>query len=186
LDGLANLDNFTTSNSSYIQYYTPGTVNAMQKIYVPSDLPVAQTQGQVNVILPETVQLSGDPLAQISGVDWLLDSSGDLVTDQYGNFQLAYGMTNLIQWLYILFSTSLNSFLLEPGFGLGVSPGTSIADLNIQELYKQINQQITDDPRFSAVTSLQIQGNPPNLTISVGVQVAGTTGVFPVSFSLAA
>lgn len=187
VDGLANLDNFTTSNGSYIQAYLPGTVNAMQKIYVPSSLPVAQTSGQVNVILPEIVQLSGDPLAQISGVDWLINqSSGDLVIDQYGNFQLAYGMTNIIQWLYLLFSTSLNSFLLEPGFGLGVSPGTSIADLNIQELYKQINQQITNDPRFSAVTSLQIQASPPNLTISVSVQIAGTTGVFPVSFSLAA
>ena len=186
VDGLANLDNFTTANGSYIQYYTPGTVNAMQKIYIPSDLPVAQTQGQVNVILPESVQLSGDPLAQISGVDWLLDSSGDLVIDNYGNFQLAYGMTNIIQWLYILFSTTLNSFLLEPGFGLGVSPGTSISDLNVQELYKQINQQITGDPRFSAVTSLQILAMPPNLKISVGVQLAGTTGVFPVSFSLAA
>ena len=103
----------------------------------------AQTQGQVNVILPEIVQFSGDPLAQISGVDWLLDSSGDLVIDQFGNFQLAYGMTNLIQWLYILFSTTINSFLIEPGFGVGISPGTSISDLNIQELYKQINQQIT-------------------------------------------
>lgn len=186
MDGEPNLDNFTTANNAYIQAYLPGTVNAMQKIYIPSSLPVAQTQGQVNVILPEIVQLSGDPLAQISGVDWLLDSSGDLVIDQFGNFQLAYGMTNLIQWLYILFSTTINSFLIEPGFGVGISPGTSISDLNIQELYKQINQQITADPRFSAVTSLQIQGNPPNLTISVGVQVAGATGVFPVSFSLAA
>jgi hypothetical protein len=186
VDGLPNLDNFTTVNSSYIQAYLPNTVNAMQKIYIPSALPVAQTQGQVNVILPEIVQLSGDPLAQISGVDWLLDGSGDLVIDQYGNFQLAYGMTNIVQWLYLLFSTALNSFLLEPGFGVGVSPGTSISDLNVQELYKQINQQITGDPRFSAVTSLQIQAAPPNLTISVGVQIAGTTGVFPVSFSLAA
>lgn len=186
VDGLANLDNFTSANGSYIQYYTPGTVNAQQKIYIPSDLPVAQTQGQVNVILPEIVQLSGDPLAAISGVDWLLDSSGDLVLDNYGNFQLAYGMTNIIQWLYILFSTTLNSFLLEPGFGLGVSPGTSIADLNVQDLYKQINQQITGDPRFSAVTGLQIQAMPPSLKISVSVQIAGTTGVFPVSFSLAA
>ena len=186
VDGLANLDNFTTANGAYIQSYLPGTVNAMQKIYIPSDLPIAQTQGQVNVILPETVQLSGDPLAQISGVDWLLDSSGDLVLTQYGDFQLAYGITNIIQWLYILFSTNLNSFLLEPGFGLGVSPGTSIADLNVQELYKQINQQITGDPRFAAVTSLQIQATPPTLKISVGVQIAGTTGIFPVSFSLAA
>ena len=187
LDGLPNLDNFTTANGAYVQAYLPGTVNAMQKIYIPSVVPVAQTEGQVNIILPETVQLSGDPLAQISGVDWLINpTTGDLVTDQYGNFQLSYGMTNIIQWLYILFSTTLNSFLLEPTFGVGVSPGTSISDLNIQQLYEQINQQIQNDPRFSGVSSLQITAAPPNLSISVGVQIAGQTGVFPINFELAA
>ena len=187
MDGLADLDNFTTSNNSYIQAYLPGTVNAMQKIYIPSDLPPAQFQNQVNIVLPESVQLSGDPLAQISGVDFLLDESGDLVLDAYGNFQLAYGMTNIVQWLRILFSTTINSFLLEPQFGLGVKAGISIADLNIQELYKQVSAQITADPRFAGVTNLQIQASPPNLTISVGIQVAGqNNGIFPVSFQLAA
>jgi hypothetical protein len=186
LDGEPNLGNFTTANNSYVQAYLPNTVNAQQKIYIPSDLPVAQTEGQVNVPLPPTVSLSGDPLAQISGVDWLLDSDGDLVTDAYGNFQLAYGLTNIIQWLWILFTTSLNSFLLEPTFGVGVNPGTSISDINIQELYKQINQQIQADPRFSAVSALQITANPPILSISVGVQVAGQTGVLPVSFEIPA
>jgi hypothetical protein len=186
VDGLANLDNFTLSNNSYIQCYLPQTVNAMQKIYIPSDLPVAQTQGQVNIILPEIVQLSRDPLAQISGVDFLLDESGDLILDSYGNFQLAYGMTNIVQWLFLLFTTTLNSFLMEPTFGVGVSPGISIADLNIQDLYKQINSQIINDPRFAAVTGLQIRANPPNLTIGVSVKITGQTGIFPVSFSVAA
>jgi hypothetical protein len=186
VDGLPNLDNFTTANGSYIQAYLPGTVNAQQKIYIPSDLPPAQNQGQVNVILPEIVQLDADPLAAISGVDFLLDESGDLVLDNFGNFQLAYGITNIIQWLRILFSTTINSFLLEPGFGLGVAPGISIADLNVQALYKQINEQIIGDPRFASVLSIQITATPPTLTIAVTVQLQGATGVFPVSFSLAA
>lgn len=186
LDGEPNLGNFTTANNSYVQAYLPNTVNAQQKIYIPSTLPVAALQNQVNVVLPQTVQLSGDPLAQISGVDWLLTENGDIVTDSYGNFSLSYGMTNIIQALRILFSTAINSFLIHPEYGLGVSPGTSISDLNIQELYRQINAQIQADPRFSGVTSLQIEASPPNLSISVGVQVTGQTGVFPVSFSLAA
>lgn len=186
LDGLANLGNFTISDSAYVQAYLPNTINSQQKIYIPSNLPVAQLQNQVNIPLPPTVSLSGDPLSQISGVDFLLDEDGDLVLDAYGNFLLSYGMTNIIQALRILFSTTLNSFIVHPDYGLGVSPGTSISDLNIQELYKQINSQIQADPRFSGVTALQIQASPPNLSISLGVQVAGQTGVFPVSFSLAA
>lgn len=187
LDGLANLDNFTIASNSYVQAYLPNTVNWMQKIYIPSDLSPAQMVGQVNVILPQSVQLSGDPLAQISGVDWLINpETGDLVIDKYGNFQLAYGMQNIIQWLFLLFQTVLNSYLIHPEFGIGVSPGTSISDIDLQQLYAQINQQIVNDPRFAGVTNLQLQASPPNLGITLGVQVAGTTGIFPVTFSLAA
>jgi len=186
LDGEPNLGNFTTANKAYIQAYLPNTVNAMQKIYIPSDLPVAQLQGQVNIPLPPLVSLSGDPLADISGVDWLLDDNGDIIIDQYGNFLLSYGMTNIVQALRILFTTTINSFMLEPQYGLGVIPGTSVADLNIQDLAKQINMQIQADPRFDGVTGLQIAATPPTLTISVGVQIAGQTGVFPVNFELAA
>lgn len=180
------LKNFTLANNAYVQAYLPNTVNAMQKIYIPSALSPAQLQNQVNVPLPQTVTISGDPLAQISGVDWLVDDSGDIVLDAYGNFQLSYGMTNIIQALKILFSTTVNTFMIHPEYGLGVSPGTSISNINIQDLYKQINNQIQSDPRFSGVTGLQITANPPNLSISVGVQVAGQTGIFPVSFDLAA
>ena len=187
LDGLPNLDNFTTANNSYVQAYLPNTVNWMQKIYIPSTLEPAQLEGQVNVILPSTVQLANDPLSQISGVDWLINpETGDLVLDNFGNFQLAYGMTTIIQWLYLLFQTVLNSFLIHPEFGIGVAPGVSIADIDLQQLYAQINQQIVNDPRFAGVTNLQIQASPPSLGITLGVQIAGTTGIFPVSFSLAA
>lgn len=186
LNGAPDLGVFTLSSNAYVQAYLPNTVNSQQKIYIPSDLSPAQLQGQVNIPLPSVVTLSGDPLAQISGVDWLLDETGDIVIDAYGNFSLSYGMTNIIQALRILFTTQINSFLLEPEYGLGISPGTSISDLNIQQLYKQINAQIQSDPRFAGVSSLQILANPPKLTISLGIQVQGQTGIFPVAFELAA
>ena len=136
--------------------------------------------------MPQTVSISGDPLAQISGVDWLLDESGDLVIDAYGNFQLAYGMTNIVQALRTLFTTTLNSVIMHPEYGVGISPGTSISDIDIQQLATQIDKQIKNDPRFTGVSGLQLTAAPPSLTISVSVTVANQTGVFPVSFELSA
>jgi hypothetical protein len=136
-------------------------------------------------ILPPSVAAS-DPLTGLSGTDLLLTDDGDLALNSYGDFLISYGLTNLIQALRILFTTTLNSFLIHPEYGLGVQPGTSISDLNVQELFKQINSQVTQDPRFASVTSLQIQANPPNLTISLGVSLPNMQGTLPVSFQLAA
>ena len=99
---------------------------------------------------------------------------------------MAYGMTTIIQWLFLLFQTVLNTYMIHPEFGIGVTPGASIADIDLQQLYAQINQQIVNDPRFAGVTNLQLQASPPYLGITLGVQVAGTTGIFPVTFNLAA
>lgn len=73
LDGLANLDTFLVQDRAYLQAYLPGTCNSMQKIYVPSLAPVPNTG---NILPPPST--TGDPLTGLSGVDWLLTSSGDV------------------------------------------------------------------------------------------------------------
>jgi hypothetical protein len=179
LDGLPNLNNFTLSAGSYLQAYLPGTVNSQQKIYIPSDLTPAPDSG---IIPPPTT--SGDPLTGLSKVDWLLTETGDIATTQYGDFRYSYGITNIIQALTIKFSTQIGKWLIHPEFGIGILPGTSIADIDIQQLYNNINSLITADPRFSGVTNLQIFQNGPSLSISLGVSIAGQTGVFPITFAL--
>jgi len=182
LNGEPNLGNFITSDNATVQAYLPNTVNSQQKIFIPSDLPAPTYPGQANIIPPGLAQ--NDPLTGLSGVDILLNGS-DLAFDQYGNCMIAFGLTNLIQALWILFSTVLNTSLLDPNYGCGVSPGTSIADLNIQQLYQQINQQVTQDPRFASVTSLQITAAPPKLSINLAVALPGNSGTLPLSFELA-
>lgn len=184
LNGEPDLGNFTTTNLAYLQAYLPNTTNSQQKIFIPSDLPPPIYPGQLNILPPGIA--ASDPLTGLSGVDLLLTDSGDLALNSYGDFMISYGLTNLIQALRILFTTVLNTFLIHPEYGLGVRPGTSISDLNIQQLFEQINSQVTQDPRFAAVTGLQIQANPPNLIISLGVSLPNQQGTLPVSFELAA
>jgi len=182
LDGDPNLDIYTTLDSAYIQAYIPGTTNSQQKIFIPSNLPTPTVPGQVNVIPPGVA--AKDPLTGLSGVDWLVDENGDLVTNAFGDFNLAYGLTNIIQWLKIAFSVILGTWILHPQFGFGVSPGTSVSDLNVQNLYNQINTLIQQDPRFQGVDNLQIQVTPPELLISLNISIVGQTGVFPITFKI--
>lgn len=184
LNGEPNLGNFLIADQAYVQAYLPNTVNSQQKIFIPSDLPEPTYPGQANIIPPGLAQ--SDPLTGLSGVDLLLTGTGDLAFNQYGDFMIAYGLTNLVQALWILFNTVLNSSLLDPNYGVSVNPGTSIADLNIQQLYQQINQQVSQDPRFAAVTSLQITATPPSLIINLAVALPGNNGTLPLTFELAA
>jgi len=71
---------------------------------------------------------------------------------------------------------------LEPTFGLPFKVGSSIADFNAKTTYNQIVNMITADPRFQGVSGLQVTQNGPSLGITLGVQLSGQTGLFPVSF----
>jgi hypothetical protein len=179
LSGLANLGNFTLTSQAYLQVYLPGTVNSQQKIFIPSDLPAPEDN---SIIQPQAA--TGDPLTSLSKVDLLLDQYGDIAVNNYGDFRLSYGITNIIQALKIKMATSAGTMLTHPDFGLGIGPGISAADVNAQRMYNQINTLIQADSRFSGVSSLQISLNGPQLNISMGVQLAGQNGVFPVNFQL--
>jgi hypothetical protein len=179
LDGLPNLQNFTTASGAYIQAYLPGTVNSQQKIFIPSDIPLAN---QPNIIIPAIA--SADPMSGLSLVDLLLTDSGDLAVNNYGDFRYAYGMTNIIQALRIKFGSIAGTILLHPEFGLSVQPGTINSTVQAQDIFRSINEMIQADTRFAGVSTLQLILNGPSLTINVGVILAGNNGVFPLSFKL--
>jgi hypothetical protein len=179
LDGLANLDSFTTANQAYIQAYLPGTVNSQNVIFVPSNI-ITVPDDQINI--PTSV--ANVALVGLSKVDLLLTPQGDLAIDSRGNLQLAAGITNLVQALTIKLSTQINTSLLNPDFGLNVSPGRMVSDTSAADIYNEITNLITSDPRFSGISGLQVTLQPPSLGISLGVGLSGIQGVFPVSFQL--
>jgi hypothetical protein len=181
LDGDANIENFTLSDGAKIQAYLAGTINSQQKIFVPSIL-ASPDQTGINIVLPGIT--AKDPLTGLSKIDWLLQESGDVALDNFGNFKYSYGLTNIVQALRVKFGTMLNSFIIHPDFGLGVLPGTKISDILIQDIYNNINNMIKKDPRFKVVDALQIQQSGPTLSISLSISIPGQSGVFPVSFIL--
>lgn len=179
VDGLDNLDVYTTATSAKMRAYLPGTVNSQDQIYVPSDL--AETDTFLTRPVPAT---KGDPLVGLSKVDWLLTDSGDIAIDAYGDFRLSFGITNLIQALKMKFATPPDRLLKHPGYGAGLTPGVSNADLNDSDTITRIINSINQDPRYGEIVSLVIERKGPIYSVSLSVTLANGTGVFPISFVL--
>jgi hypothetical protein len=86
--------------------------------------------------------------------------------------------------LKVLLSTPVNSVLLHPSFGAGISPGTSVADFNASAIYTQIESLIKADPRFAGLQKLQVRVQGPTMQISLAVQIANQQGIFPIAFAI--
>lgn len=179
LDGNPDLDNFVLADKAYLQAYLPGTVNSQQKVFIPSDLPVPD---EPNIVVPQAAQ--SDPLTGLSKVDLLLTDSGDLAVNNFGDFRIAYGMTNIIQALKIKIGTQAGKVLTHPEFGLNIKVGQMNSDFVIQDTFDNMNRLIQQDPRFEGINALEVNLNGPTLSLNMAVALAGIQGVFPVTFTL--
>ncbi len=180
VDGLDNLEIFTTSDQAKVQAYLPGTVNSQDQIFIPSDLPVPDDLATRPV--PAT---KDDELTGLSKIDLLLTDGNDLAVDAFGDLRLSYGLTNIFQALKLKFITEPGQLLRFPEFGSGLRPGMSNADINAQNVYNVISALIAQDPRFAGIESLQIIQDGPIFTVNLSVFIANGLGVYPISFRLA-
>lgn len=180
VDGDSDLDEYLTSGNAQIQAYLPGTVNSQQVIYIPSDSPAPSD--------PQTKGIPGidifDPLLQVSGVDLLLTSNGDLAITPDGDCKLAYGLQNIVQTVKIAISTPQGSLLHHPHFGIKIPVGTSIADIDLNELKSIIQSMFSNDSTFSGVSSIDIRQNGGSITIFMSVQIAALNMNIPLTLTL--
>jgi hypothetical protein len=179
LDGDDNLDNLKTSEQAQITGFLPGTVNSQNQIFIPSDKPVEEDD---LVILPKKFQ--ADKLAKISKVDWLLDDNGDLAINEVGDIQLAGGLTNLIQALKLKLRTKKGTLLQHIDYGLGLSHGISLADIEKGEIIQSLNKMIDDDPRYDGINRLDIRISGSTMFVDLAVNIAQGSGVLPISFQV--
>lgn len=180
VDGLDNLEIFTTSNQAKMQAYLPGTVNSQDQIYIPSDLPVPD-----DIVTRPVSATKDDELTGLSKIDLLLTDDNDIAVDAFGDFRLSYGLTNIFQALKLKFITEPGQLLRFPDFGSGLRPGMSNADIDAQNVYNIISALIAQDPRFAGIEKLQIIQDGPIFTVNLSVFIANGLGVYPISFKLA-
>jgi len=178
-DGLPNLDSLTTAENATIQGFLPGTVNSQNQIYIPVEEPAEEDDR-----IQTPTHLEEDQLTRISKIDFLLTDNGDVALDQFGDFRLANGLTNLVQALKLKVRTKQGTLLRHLDFGLGLDHGISVADIENGEIINALNKMIQDDPRFSAIERISIRLNGATLAIDMAVKVANGTGVVPITFDL--
>ena len=179
VDGVADLDNLTIANNAKIQGYLPGTVNSQDQIYIPTDAP-AQPDDRIH----EIPAFANDKLTKISKVDWLLDDNGDIAINSTGDFRLANGLNNLVQALKLKVAIKKGSLLRHPDFGIGLSAGVSMADVNSGKIASDFNQIILSDSRFSGIERLDIKISGNTITVDMAVTIANGSGVIPISFNV--
>jgi len=177
VDGLPNLDSLTLAQAATLQAYLPGTVNSQDQIYIPTDLPAEPDDYARQVPGIEVSAIVG-----LSKIDLLLTEDFDVAINNQGDFRLAAGLTNLIQALKIKFFTERGSILTDPSFGLGLTPGSNITDIDANNLFRDISALVTQDPRFEKIERLEINLNGPVLEISVKIVLANRMGVVPITF----
>ena len=178
-DGLDNLDIYTIADKAKIQAFLPGTINSQNQIFIPTE-----DQAPNDVRTRPVSTFKNDPLVGLSKIDILLTENGDVALNNYGDFRLAGGLTNIVQALKMKFAVIQGRLIKHPQYGSSVQPGISIAELDAKEIVETIRNSIQEDTRFSQIERLEISLNGPTLTINLSVSLANNQGIVPISFGV--
>jgi hypothetical protein len=171
LDGDSDLSRFTTIGGAQLQAFLPNTVNSSMTIYIPSDNPPAEQN--LNTLQAPGIDLNSNYLA-VGGQDLLLNN-GDLAITQDGDCPIAVGLTNIVQKVKLALTTPQGSLIHHPEYGIGITPGTSIADLSANDLLKAVQTMFVGDPTFNGVKAVAINLNGPAAQIGFSVSIAGNS-----------
>ena len=182
VDGSANLSSFTVIDSAQILAYLPFTLNSMQQIYIPTNQTSTDFDLQTKPItfLDENVDY-----IKFTKIDFLLDSNFDLAITSNGFQNLAYGTSNLLQAAKLKMAIPKGSLPLHPNFGAGITPGININDIDLQSLASSISSSFSQDYRFNAPSTINLQiPEPQALTVTVVASVSQNNAILPITFPL--
>ena len=167
------------SDDAYLHYFSPGTVNSSQLIYIPSDLPVNS-----DFVNPETDSSDAQTLLDRGGQDILLNGEGDIVVEDDGTTRWASGMQSLIQKVNIALNCPKGSLLLHPQFGFPVQVGANGADVDPQEVAASIREMFASDPDLDGVKALRVVKRGVSLSVDTTIGVKEVNQVLPLNFEI--
>lgn len=179
VDGESNLQSLKKSENAQIRAFLPGTINSQNQIYIPSDKTITEEARTFSIPF-----LKEDTLTGLSKIDWLLDERGDVIINSFGEVALANGTTNLIQALKMKVVTQKGTLLSNPGYGLSLQPGMSVADADIENILKDLRDMVLQDPRFSGIENIELNILPPEISLTISAILADGRGIFPINFSV--
>lgn len=179
-DDNVDLSLYKKSDNAKIQAYYPNTVNSSMLIAIPSDQ-APLNENQIN-IGPGLDQLSS--IAQLSKIDFLLNSSGDLCVLPNGDIKRSIGYTNLIQAAKIKLLTQQGSMLHRPYFGNPLQMGISISGFDSKKYLSQLTSVFSTDERFTGILLSNINVRGPSVDVNLLIGTKNTDVNLPVTTTL--
>jgi hypothetical protein len=149
-------------------------------IAIPSQSP-SPLQDSIK-INPGVEDLNG--LAKIAGVDFLLQSDGDMVFSSGGDIMLARGLTNIVQAAQLKMQTKLGSLLQHPDFGNPIDVGMSTADVSVNDVATAFDNMFKQDARFKGINMLNLVKSGPGIEARMLVSLANSASNFALSTQL--
>ena len=180
-DTTTNLGLYRVQDAAFVQAFAPNTTNSLQSLYIPS-AHVPDNDDFQEISIPGVNYF--DPLIQVGGIDLLLTQDNDLVITPDGGGRLAVGLQNIVQKVRLVLTTPLGQLLHHPQYGFPLKAGDSVADNSAQNILNVCKTLFIGDPTFSGVNFVQVVVKPPAAAITLGVGIAGTGKVIPITVNV--
>jgi len=182
LDGAADLDKYRKIDNSYINIYKKNTINSNFFILIPQNANLPEKIGNKT---PWFLRSKGEDEKKCL-IDLALNDDGDLIIKNDNDFQLSYGLSNAMQAVRILLSTSVGSMPKHPEYGISDVMGRNNMDMEEikSTLIDSIKTQISNDSRFDRVEYLNIYDNHNSLDINLGIVLNGGKIPIPINFQV--
>lgn len=113
------------------------------------------------------------------GIDIALTKEFDIELTNSNDFAITFGIQNAIQAILIKLNLEQGELLDHPTIGVGLVPGTKGNPANV--IRRELLETLSDDPRFSRITDLQIVRENSTLFINFSAFIQDVDTPVPVS-----
>jgi hypothetical protein len=170
------------ADSPFMRYYAPSTVNEESMILIPVDI----ASPALNPNFNKSGQFKNlDSALAAFGVDFKRDeTSGDLIIDKQGNFELVGGMDAIRQAVLYILKTRQGALENHPEYGVPVQQGSRFSGIREDGLIiaEAVRQSLVQDGRFSFVAITGIDITPNSASINLLVSLPGANNLIPLGF----
>lgn len=179
VDGNNDLAKLKVAEHASVMWFTTGTVNSQQVIYIPSDSP---SNPDIVKYVPGADDFNR--VLTIGDIDGMLSETGDLVITPDGDWPIVFGYAYLVQWARTALNTPVRSLALHPDFGIDAQVGQSLADSSARDILKSVRQVFRFNQSFTGLTAALVQRNGPTTQVSLELGVRGVDALLPLVFDV--
>jgi hypothetical protein len=143
-------------------------------IYLPVQVDPSEGINKEQFIITEDI--TRDPY----GTDIRIDSDGNLVIQENGDFGLISGIDNIKQSIDLRLNTVAGSMLKQSAFGLSVGAGLAGTTMAIRYLKMALRATVIQDPRVESVDDIIVYLEKDTIYINMTIKIIGTSEVLSV------